>query len=89
MLGSRERVSTVSVVGMPLAGAALPIGLSFAALGRSVTRVIAVAQASSLRLAEPALPETAEAISFCISQEQVAETVRFLHRELGLEDEGA
>ena len=26
-------------------------------------------------------------VSFCIPQDQVADTVRFLHRELGFEDE--
>jgi aspartokinase len=47
---------------------------AFAALGRHGTRVIAVAQAA-----------TEYNVSFCIPEEQVADTVRFLHRELGLE----
>ena len=49
---------------------------TFAALGKHGTRVIAVAQAA-----------TEHSVSFCIPEEQVADTVRFLHRELGLEDE--
>ena len=39
------------------------------------TRVIAVAQAA-----------TEHSISFCIPEGEVGEAVRFLHRELGLED---
>ncbi|MGD2178562.1 MAG: hypothetical protein PVG71_12145 [Anaerolineae bacterium] len=37
--------------------------------------VIAVAQAATER-----------SVSFCIPEDQLADTVRFLHRELGLED---
>jgi aspartokinase/homoserine dehydrogenase 1 len=48
---------------------------AFAALGRHGIRVIAVAQAAS-----------EYSVSFCVPEDQVAETVRFLHRELGLEE---
>ena len=48
---------------------------AFAALGRLGTRVIAVAQTA-----------TEYSVSFCIPEDQVADTVRFLHRELGLEE---
>jgi aspartokinase/homoserine dehydrogenase 1 len=47
---------------------------AFAALGKHGTRVIAVAQAA-----------TEYSVSFCIPEGQVEDTVRFLHRELGLE----
>ncbi len=46
---------------------------AFSALGKHNTRVIAVAQAA-----------TEHSVSFCIPEEQVADTVRLLHRELGL-----
>jgi hypothetical protein len=48
---------------------------AFAALGRHGIRVIAVAQAA-----------TEHSVSFCIPEDQMADTVRFLHGELGLED---
>jgi aspartokinase/homoserine dehydrogenase 1 len=48
---------------------------AFAALGKHGTRVIAVAQAA-----------TEYSVSFCIPEDQVADTVRFLHHELGLEE---
>lgn len=100
VLGSTERVATVSVVGVSAwdgngrgsapAGASLA-ALAFGALGRCGTRVIAVAQATE----RPAVGQPApglgpgakeQAVSFCIPQEQMGDTVRFLHRELGLED---
>ncbi len=113
-LGIKQKVATISVVGVPHwngspsgsgsaslpgssgslptgKGTALLTAAAFAALGKCGTRVIAVAQASSLRLAN-ATPlhlrptATEQAISFCIPQEEMADTVRFLHRELGLED---
>jgi aspartate kinase len=74
-LEARERVATVSVVGMPGWNHAGIVAHAFAALGKLGTRVIAVAQAA-----------TEHSVSFCIPEEQLAETVRFLHRELGLED---
>jgi aspartate kinase len=103
VLGSVERVATVSVVGVSAwnghgdgrgrgpapAGSSLA-SLAFGTLGRCGTRVIAVAQASTLRLptVDPVRPTaTEQAVSFCIPEEQMADTVRFLHRELGLENE--
>ena len=74
-LESRERAATVAVVGLD----GHPDGISpraFAALGRLGARVIAVAQAPA-----------ADSVSFCIPEEQLADTVCGLHRELGLEGE--
>lgn len=73
-LGIKERVATVSVVGVPDWNGNGIVSHAFAALGKQGTRVIAVAQAA-----------TEFSVSFCIPEEQVAETVCFLHRELGLE----
>lgn len=91
-VGVRAQVATVSVVGVPAAappGAppgelhrespgtqshAGAVARAFAALGRSGTRVIAVAQAAG-----------EQSVSFCIPESQVTDTVRFLHRDLGLE----
>jgi aspartokinase/homoserine dehydrogenase 1 len=73
-LESREQVATVSVVGVPGCRENGTVSHAFAALGRRGTRVIAVAQAA-----------TEHSVSFCIPEEQMVETVRFLHRELGLE----
>ncbi len=87
-LGVREKVATVSVVGVPgwdgdenEDEAPAPrkqssvVSHAFSALGKRGTRVIAVAQAG-----------TEHSVSFCIPEDQVADTVRFLHRELKLED---
>jgi len=75
-LGVKEKVATISVVGMPEAnGEKHAVSKALAALGRHGIRVIAVAQAAS-----------EYSVSFCIPEEQMADTVRFLHRELGLED---
>jgi aspartate kinase len=82
-LGTKEKVATISVVGVPgwngdesengsVNGI---VSRAFSALGRRNTRVIAVAQAA-----------TEYSVSFCIPEDQVADTVCFLHRELGLED---
>ena len=73
-LGTKEQVATISVVGVPGWNESGIVSHAFAALGRHGTRVIAVAQAA-----------TEYNVSFCIPEEQVADTVRFLHRELGLE----
>jgi aspartokinase len=73
-LGIKERVATVSVVGVPGWNGNGIVSHAFAALGKQGTRVIAVAQAA-----------TEYSVSFCIPEEQVTETVCFLHRELGLE----
>ena len=72
-LGIEERVATVSVVGFPGWSDGRIVSHAFTALGKHGTRVIAVAQAGS-----------GYSVSFCIPEEQVASTVRFLHRELGL-----
>jgi aspartate kinase len=80
-LGVQEQVATISVVSMP--GWQAPargasgniVSHTFAALGKHGTRVIAVAQAA-----------TEHSVSFCIPEDELANTVRFLHRELGLED---
>lgn len=73
-LEMRQKVATVSVVGMPGWNETGIVSHAFAALGRGGTRVIAVAQAA-----------TEYSVSFCILEDQVADTVRYLHRELGLE----
>jgi aspartokinase/homoserine dehydrogenase 1 len=73
-LGTKEQVATVSVVGVPDWNGNGIVSHAFAALGKQGTRVIAVAQAA-----------TEYSVSFCIPEEQLAETVCFLHRELGLE----
>ncbi|MBN1246535.1 MAG: aspartate kinase [Anaerolineae bacterium] len=73
-LGTKEQVATVSVVGVPGWNATGTVSHAFAALGAQGTRVIAVAQAA-----------TEHSVSFCIPEDQVTATVRFLHKELGLE----
>jgi aspartokinase/homoserine dehydrogenase 1 len=73
-LGTKEKVATVSVVGEPGASSPGIAAHAFSALGKLGTRVIAVAQAA-----------TEQSVSFCIPEDQLADTVRFLHRELGLE----
>jgi aspartate kinase len=74
-LGVKEQVATISVVGVPGWNKSGIVSHAFAALGSLGTRVIAVAQAA-----------TEYSVSFCIPEDQVADTVRFLHRELGLEE---
>jgi aspartokinase/homoserine dehydrogenase 1 len=74
-LGVKEKVATISVVGVPGWNESGIVSHAFSALGKHGTRVIAVAQAA-----------TEHSVSFCIPEDQVANTVRFLHRELGLED---
>jgi aspartate kinase len=73
-LGTKEQVATISVVGVPDWNESGIVSHAFAALGKHSTRVIAVAQAA-----------TEYSVSFCIPEEQVVDTVCFLHRELGLE----
>ncbi|MBN1582242.1 MAG: aspartate kinase [Anaerolineae bacterium] len=73
-LETKEQVATVSVVGMPGWNETGIVSHAFAALGKHGTRVIAVAQAG-----------TEYAVSFCIPEHEIADTVRFLHKELGLE----
>ena len=72
-LETKEKVATVSVVGVPGWNETGIVAHAFAALGKHGTRVIAVAQAA-----------TEFSVSFCIPEDQAAETVRFLHQELGL-----
>jgi aspartokinase len=74
-LGTREQVATVSVVGVPGWTEKSIVSHAFAALGQHDIRVIAVAQAA-----------TEYSVSFCVPGEQMADTVRLLHRELGLEN---
>ena len=74
-LGTKEKVATVSVIGVPGWNKTSIASHAFAALGKHGVRVIAVAQAA-----------TEDSVSFCIPADEVADTVRFLHRELGLED---
>jgi aspartate kinase len=73
-LGVEEDVATISVVGVPGWNEGGIVPHAFAALGSHRTRVIAVAQAA-----------TEHSVSFCVPEHQVADAVRFLHRELGLE----
>lgn len=73
-LGTKEQVATISVVGVPGWNETGIVSHAFSALGKHGTRVIAVAQAA-----------TEHSVSFCIPEDQMADTVRFLHRELGLE----
>lgn len=72
-LGCREKVAIVSMVGVPQWNGGHIVSHVFAALGKGGTRVIAVAQAA-----------TEYSVSFCIPEEQLGTTVRFLHQELGL-----
>jgi aspartokinase/homoserine dehydrogenase 1 len=74
-LETKEKVATISVVGVPGWNETGIVSHAFWALGKHGTRIIAVAQAA-----------TEYSVSFCIPEDQVADTVRFLHRELGLED---
>ena len=80
-LGIKEKVATISVVGMPnaphtTAGQEISIvSQAFAALGKHGIRVIAVAQTAA-----------EYSVSFCIPEDRMDDTVRFLHRELGLEE---
>lgn len=76
-LGVKEKVATISVVGMPGWNGRWNgiVSHAFAALGEHNTRVIAVAQAAK-----------EHSVSFCIPEDQLADAVRFLHRELGLEE---
>jgi aspartate kinase len=74
VLSVKEQVATVSVVGVEGWNTQGTVSHAFAALGAQRTRVIAVTQAA-----------TETSVSFCIPEDQVVDTVRFLHRDLGLE----
>ncbi|MDF1512248.1 MAG: aspartate kinase [Anaerolineae bacterium] len=69
----KDKVATVSVVGSPGCRETGSVSKAFAALGKLGVRVIAVAQAA-----------TENSVSFCIPEDTVKDTVRFLHSELGL-----
>jgi bifunctional aspartokinase / homoserine dehydrogenase 1 len=77
-LGTKEKVAIVSVVGVPGwngdENGHGTVSSAFCALGKRGTRVIAVAQAA-----------TEYSVSFCIPEDQMEETVRYLHSSLGLE----
>ena len=70
----REQIGTVSVVGLSDGKINGVLSHAYAALGKAGTQIIAVAQ-----------PATERSVSFCIPDEQVEETVRLLHTELGLD----
>jgi len=75
-LDTIEQVATVSIIGLPCNRVHGIASQAFAALGKRAVRVAAVTR------------EAAEdSLTFCIPADDVADTVRFLHRELGLEDE--
>jgi aspartate kinase len=74
-LETREQAATISVVGVPGWNGSGIVSHTFSALGQHGTRVIAVAQAA-----------TEHSVSFCIPEKQMADTVRFLHKHLGLEE---
>lgn len=73
VLDTMEKVATVSVIGLPCDRQDGIASRAFAALGKHDARVVAVTQAA-----------TEDSVTFCIPNEDVTETVRFLHRELGL-----
>ena len=70
-----EQIGTVSVVGLSNGKSNGAVSHAYAALGKGGTQVIAVAQ-----------PATERSVSFCIPEEQVPDTVRLLHTELGLDE---
>ena len=72
-LDAQERVATISVVGVPGEDGASIVPQTFAALGKHGTKVLSIAQASS-----------EYNVSFVVIEDEVNETVRFLHHELGL-----
>ncbi len=74
-LDTIEQVATVSVIGLLCHGQDGIASRAFAALGKHGVRVVAVAQEAS-----------EDSVTFCIPAKEVSETVRFLHRELGLEN---
>ncbi len=70
----REKIGTVSVVGLSNGSPNGIVSLAYAALGKGGTQVIAVAQ-----------PATERSVSFCIPEDQVPGTVQLLHTQLGLD----
>lgn len=76
-IGVKERVGTVSVVGLTGENGNGIVSRAYGALGKCGTQVISVAQPASER-----------SISFCIPENQIPETVEFIFRELGLDQMG-
>jgi aspartokinase len=74
-ISARGHVATISVVGAPGRMGASVVPQAFAALGKHGLQVRSVAQASS-----------EYNVSFVVSEDDMAQTVRVLHRELGLDD---
>lgn len=74
-LETKEKVATISVVGAPGRSGEQNgvVSRAFCALGQRGTRVIAVAQAAA-----------EHSVSFCIPEDQMEDTVRYLHEALGL-----
>jgi len=73
-----EQVATVSAIGLARNGTEGIASSAFAALGKHKVRVVAVAQAAA-----------EDSVTFCIPAAEADETVRFLHRELGMEEREA
>ena len=71
---TREKIGTVSVVGLTNGKSNGAVSHAYAALGKGRTQVIAVAQ-----------PATERSVSFCIPEDQVPDTVRLLHAQLDLD----
>ncbi len=68
-------VATISVVGAPRSDDSGLVPRTFAALGKCQTEVISIAQSSS-----------EYNVSFVVHEGEVDDTVRFIHKELGLEE---
>lgn len=76
-IGLKERVAIISVVAFKQSRQNKYNGiaaLAFSALGKSNTRVISVAQAAK-----------ENSVSFCVPEEGIQQTIRFLHHEFGHE----
>ena len=74
LITNSDAVGTVSVIGFTADAGSVTARRAFAALGTHGTPVLAVTQAV-----------TDDSISFCVPGSDVANTVRFLHQQLGLE----
>lgn len=73
-LGVKDKVATISVIGLTDWKKNGIVARTFLALGKYGTRVLAIAQAGK-----------EHSVSFCIPEDQMAGTVNFLHKELGLD----
>jgi len=71
----RDQIGTISVVGFSKGKMNGLLSHAYAALGKAGTQIIAIAQ-----------PATERSVSFCVPEDQVMETVRLLHTELGLDN---